>query len=170
MSRPSSFTQSVADLICEQIADGKSLRSICLTEEMPNKSTVFRWLADNQPFRDQYALAREAQADSLFEDSLDIADDGSRDYQPDADGNERVDHDHIARSRLRVDTRKWMAGKLRPKKYGERLDLTHANPDGTTLLPPTIAISFAAGGPGFGGKTEEETPDAGGTGTAQPEA
>lgn len=118
--RPSEFSQVVADQICENLADGKSLRSICLTDDMPAKSTVFRWLAANEAFRDQYIRAREAQADSLFEDSLDIADDGTRDYIATENGPV-VNHDHIARARLRVDTRKWMAGKLQPKKYGDRI-------------------------------------------------
>lgn len=90
---------------------------------MPNKSTVFRWLADQEAFRDQYARAREAAADSLADDILEIADDGRHDYVETDLGDgvigSRVDHDHIARSRLRVDTRKWLASKLKPKKYGE---------------------------------------------------
>lgn len=126
MGRPSDFTQEIVDSICEQIADGKSLRSICLAEDMPSKTTVFKWLAANAVFADQYARAREAQADTLFEDSLDIADDGKRDYVVDSDGKAVVDHDHIQRARLRVDTRKWMAGKLRPKVYGDRIHTEHS--------------------------------------------
>ncbi len=135
MGRPSSFTQEVADAICEGIADGQSLRSICLSEDMPTKATVFRWLADERyaVFRDQYVRARETQADALFDEILQIADDGTRDTYTDKDGNERTDQDVIARSRLRVDARKWMAGKLRPKVYGDKVDLTHANPDGSKM-------------------------------------
>ena len=136
MGRPSEFTQETADAICELIADGKSLRSICLAEEMPSKTTVFKWLAARPEFVDRYARAREAQADSLFEDSLDIADDGSRDVIVTEDGRELVNHDHIARARLRVDTRKWMAGKLRPKKYGDRTEIT--GKDGAPLIPPPL--------------------------------
>jgi len=125
MARPSSFTQKVADAICEGIAEGRSLRDICDEPGMPNKATVFRWLADDtfSLFRDQYTRAREAQADVLFDEILQIADDGTRDTYTDKDGNERTDQDVIARSRLRVDARKWMAGKLRPKVYGDKLEL-----------------------------------------------
>lgn len=80
MARPSTFTEEVAGLICERLADGESLRSICSQEGMPSKSMVFRWLAANEAFRDQYARAREAQADTLFDEILDIADDGRNDW------------------------------------------------------------------------------------------
>jgi hypothetical protein len=123
IGRPSDFTQEIADAICERIADGESLRAICLPEDMPARSTVFRWLAAHKEFQYQYARAREEQADALFDEILQIADDGRNDSYTDDDGNVRTDHDVIARSRLRVDSRKWMAGKLRPKKYGERLEI-----------------------------------------------
>lgn len=143
MPRPSDFTQEIADLICDKLAEGKSLRSICLAEDMPSKSAVFRWLAANEAFRDQYARAREAQADALFDDILDIADDGSNDFitKENADGSEyeAVNAEHIQRSRLRVDARKWMAGKLQPKKYGEKLALT--DPDGERLKIEVVTFA-----------------------------
>lgn len=135
--RPSSFTQEMADLICDALAEGYSLRRICKGEGMPNIATVCRWLAGNDEFRKQYAHAREIQADTLFDETLDIADDGSNDTYLDEDGNQRTDHDVIARSRLRVETRKWMAGKLKPKVYGDKVDLNHGvqpeNPLATLL-------------------------------------
>ena len=67
-------------MICERIADSKSLRSICSEDEMPNKAIVFRWLKAHEDFSDQYARAREAQADSLFDDVLSIADDSRNDW------------------------------------------------------------------------------------------
>jgi hypothetical protein len=122
MARPTVFSQATADSICEQLAEGLSLRSICLDEAMPGKSTVFRWLESNEPFRDQYTRAREAQADSLADEIVDIADDGQRDYTIDPEtGREIVNHDHIARAKLRVEARKWIACKLKPRKYGDRL-------------------------------------------------
>lgn len=125
MSRPTEFSLFLADEICELIAEGHSLRSICSTEDMPNKSTVFRWLAANKEFCDQYARARECQADTLADEILDIADDGKGDTYLDAEGNERVDHEAIARSRLRVDARKWIATKLKPRVYGDKVETTH---------------------------------------------
>jgi len=129
--RPSSFTQEVADRICEALMEGHSLRAICAAEDMPNKGTVFRWLAANKEFSDQYARAREAQADCLFDDILEIADDGRNDKYTDDEGMQRTDYDVIARSKLRVDARKWMAAKLRPRVYGDKLAI-----GGADDLPP----------------------------------
>jgi hypothetical protein len=122
------FTQELADTICERIANGESLRSICDGGGFPDKATVFRWLSFNDDFRDQYARAREAQADAIFDDILTIADDGQNDWmeKKDAEGENigwRENGEAIRRSQLRIDARKWMAGKLKPKKYGEKLDL-----------------------------------------------
>lgn len=128
MGRPSEFTQEIADTICERLAEGESLRAICAGDEMPNKATVFKWLVKFPTFGDQYARARESQADALFDEILTISDDGSNDTYTDEDGNVRTNQDVIARSRLRVDARKWMAGKLRPKKYGDKLELS-GDPD-----------------------------------------
>lgn len=137
--RPSAFTQDIADTICERIADGESLRAICDEEGLPTKTSVFRWLADSEQFRDQYARAREAQADALVDDMLDIADDGRNDWMEkhNAEGEAigwRENGEAIRRSQLRIDARKWMAGKLRPKKYGDKIDLTHAGPDGSPIV------------------------------------
>ncbi len=72
----------------------------------------------------QYARAREMQADALFDEALAIADDGSGDWAVDKDGKKTLDHEHVQRSRLRVDTRKWAAGKLAPKRYGDKMQHT----------------------------------------------
>lgn len=124
--RPSGYSDELADTICERLADGESLRSICCDENMPSQSMVFRWLADERyaSFREKYARAREAQADAIFDEIIDIADDGSNDWmerrREDGSVDEVVNHEHIQRSRLRIDARKWMAGKLRPKVYGDK--------------------------------------------------
>lgn len=125
VGRPSSFTQETADTICDRLCAGESLRKICCDEAMPDQATVYRWLRTNDAFREQYTRAREIQADTLFDETLDISDDGSNDWMEDkekADGF-RYNGDAVQRSRLRIDTRKWMAGKLAPKKYGEKVDL-----------------------------------------------
>lgn len=130
MARPSEFTQEKADAICQQLAEGNSLRSICLDEDMPAKSTVLSWLLKHEhaAFLDQYTRARELQADTHVDEMPDIADDGSNDYitKTNADGStyEQVNSEHIQRSRLRIDTRKWIAERMRPKKYGSKVALT----------------------------------------------
>lgn len=137
--RPSSFTDEIADTICEQIAEGKSLRAVLReNENLPAASTVCRWLAQNESFRKQYARAREAQADALFDEILEIADDGRNDSYTDEDGREHTNQDVIARSRLRVDARKWMAGKLRPKVYGDKLEVAGPGPNGEHAAKVTV--------------------------------
>lgn len=144
--RPSGFSQEQADHICSRLAEGESLRSICLADEMPDKSTVFRWLEERPDFRDQYACAREAQADAIFDEILDIADDGSNDWMEKrgSDGENigwQENGEALRRSALRVDARKWMAGKLRPKKYGDKLQ--HTGADGESPVQVTIQAADA---------------------------
>lgn len=127
MGRPSDFTPEIANRICEELIEGASLRAICLADDMPNAATVCRWLGKHEDFREQYAHAREAQADTLTDEMLDIADDGSNDWMEKKNGQGDVigveyNGDAVQRSRLRIDTRKWYASKLAPKKYGEKIE------------------------------------------------
>jgi len=132
--RPSDYTQALADLICERLSDGESLRAICREEDMPNKATVFRWLGDNVTFSDQYARAREEQAESLVDEIVSIADEEVTTVRADKHGSKPdiqdgetaltevvFDSVAVARNKLRVDARKWVASKLKPKKYGDRI-------------------------------------------------
>lgn len=121
--RPSAYTPAVASAICEALADDMSLRKLCAQPAMPSMTTVMRWLADETKpeFRLHYAHAREAQADFLAAEILEIADDSSGDIIIDKDGRPRVNNEVIARARLRVDSRKWLASKMVPKKYGNRI-------------------------------------------------
>lgn len=126
------YTDDIANEICSRLVDGKSLKKICEMEDMPSKSTVFKWLSENEVFSDKYARAREAQADTLADEIIDIADDGENDTYEDDEGNVRTNQDVIARSRLRVDARKWIASKLKPKKYGDKIqtDIQPLDKDG----------------------------------------
>lgn len=121
--RPSSFTQEIADEICARLSDGQSMRSICREESMPCMTTVFKWLRENEGFAQQYARAKDETADAMSEDILDIADDVTEDPQS---------------RRVRIDARKWIASKLKPKKYGDKLDL---NAD----IKGSLAVTIAAG-------------------------
>lgn len=145
MARPSEYTAEIATAICERISEGESLRAICREDGMPDKTTVLRWLGANAPFRTQYAGAREAQADHMAEEILQIADDGLNDTYVDDDGQVRTDHDVIARSKLRVDARKWLASKMAPKKYGDKLAIGGADdlPPIATLTDEQLAAKIA---------------------------
>ncbi len=130
--RPTKYTKALAGIVCERLAGGESLRAVCRDETMPDKATVLRWLGDDDKaeFRDQYARAREAQAEAIADEILEIADDSTNDFmeRKRADGPSEtvLNAEHVQRSRLRVDTRKWLLAKLQPKKYGDRLDLRHS--------------------------------------------
>jgi hypothetical protein len=126
VGRPSAFSKQLAKTICDRLSLGESLRRLCSDDEMPSKSMVMRWLADNAEFRDQYAHAREAQADHWAEEIIEISDDGTGDVIVDDEGNERVNNDVINRSKLRVDTRKWLMARMAPKKYGDKIQQEHS--------------------------------------------
>jgi hypothetical protein len=115
MSRPSDFTQELADQICAQLSDGQSLRAVCRQESMPSATSVFNWLRSNRSFLEQYARAKEESADAMADDILDIADDKAEDAQS---------------RRVRIDARKWIASKLKPKRYGDKVETTLTGPDG----------------------------------------
>ena len=124
--RPTRYTPKVAADICTRLAEGESLRAICRDDTMPGLRTVMRWLfdGDHDEFWQHYARAREAQAEVRADEIIEIADDAAGDFTTDKDGKETVSHEHIQRSRLRVDARKWIASKLLPKRYGDRLQHT----------------------------------------------
>ncbi len=135
MGRPSEYTAETATAICSRIIAGESVRQIAASPEMPAQSTIYQWLQVHGDFAEQYARAREAQAEHLQDEILSIADDGKNDTYLDEDGNTRVDQDVVARSRLRVDTRKWLMSKLAPKKYGDKITQEVTGANGAPLVP-----------------------------------
>jgi hypothetical protein len=146
MGRPSSYTPELADEIVERLSEGEPLASICRDEHMPAVRTVSDWKEAHPSFSADFARAREEGEDYLAAECLEIADDGRRDYHVSDDGREVVDHDHIQRSKLRIETRLKLLAKWNPKKYGDRL--THAGDaeapvqvehSGTVALAPSDA-------------------------------
>lgn len=137
--RPSDYNSDVTSAICVRLGLGESLREICRDEAMPDKSTVMRWLATHQEFRDQYASAREAQADYYAEEIIEISDDGTNDWmerkRSDGSAEEVENKEVLNRSRLRVDTRKWLMARMAPKKYGDKITQEVTGADGSPLVP-----------------------------------
>ena len=130
--RPTSYTDEIANKICSQISTShKSLRTICKGDDMPCVATVLNWLNTNEKFLAQYTRAKEEQADYLVEEMLDIADDSSNDTIETERGKVE-NREWTNRSRLKVDTRKWIASKLKPKKYGDKI--THDGQIGITPI------------------------------------
>lgn len=118
MPRPLDYRQDVADEICDLLKQGKSLRKICESSAFPDRHIVFKWLADNENFQRSYHYAREAFSDAEFERMSDIIEDAET-------------SEDLARARLKIDTMKWMLGKMRPKKYGDKIAI-----GGAEDLPP----------------------------------
>lgn len=139
--RPSKYTKELADAICERLAMGESMRTVCIEETMPAMSTIFKWLRENDQFSEQYARAKQESADAMAEEILDIADNGTNDWETIELENgyekEVINHEVLARSRLRVDTRKWLMAKMKPKKYGDKIDMTT---NGKELPTPIVNV------------------------------
>lgn len=136
--RPSDYNTDMASRICEEIASGRSLRMICVSDEFPADRTVYRWLEAHEEFRQQYARARELQAETLADEILDISNTpviGAK-TKTGKDGVEVTEGDMIEHRRLQVDARKWLAGKLAPKKYGDKVDHSH------TVNPINVNIAL----------------------------
>lgn len=124
MGRHTEYNKEVADNICVDIAESRvSLKTICQKEGYPCVSTVYKWLNENKDFSDNYARAKRDQADMLVEEIIEIADASEHDTIVGENGT-YPNHEWINRSKLRVDARKWVASKLFPKKYGEKIDMT----------------------------------------------
>lgn len=116
------------DKIIADIANGMSLSDVCRQDSMPHRATVHALIERDDVFRDKYARAATVRAEAMFEEILNIADDGTNDWMDrmSADGSigETVlNGEHVQRSRLRIDARKWILSKMNPKKYGEKLDV-----------------------------------------------
>ena len=106
--RPTNYSPGLVTKICERIMSGQTLRRICNSRGMPPLRTLFRWLDQHRDFAERYARAKEIQVEVLADEILDIADDPA--LQP---GEKRV----------RIDARKWLAAKLKPRKYGDRASI-----------------------------------------------
>lgn len=108
------------------IIDGGTWRS-ARSELKIGNSTISRWMQDAD-FRERYARACDVRADALFEEMLEIADDGSNDWMErrNSDGTMigwQENGEALRRSALRIDARKWMLGKMKPKVYGDRMQV-----------------------------------------------
>lgn len=106
---PKVFEAGIREDILAEISKGKSLVKVCQMDGMPNPKTVYEWLKSDEDFSNNYARAKDERAEFHFEECLEIADNASV--------------DDVQNARLRIDTRKWMLGKMAPKKYGDKIDV-----------------------------------------------
>ena len=151
--RPSKYTAAIADEICQRLSLGESLRSVCRDEHMPDESTVREWARNPEhDFSPRYIRARETGCYALADETLEIADNGSNDWmvRHSANGDDVtvLNSEHVQRSRLRVDTRKWLLSKMLPAVFGDRIQ--HA---GDAQQPLTVQVVS------FSGKTDQREDD-----------
>lgn len=134
--RPTKYTKELGDLICERISTGESVRSIERDENMPSGVTIYSWLLDEdkEEFLKHYSRARDTQAEVIFEEIIELADKSLEDII----GDDKSDSARVQARKLQIDARHWHLSKLRPKKYGDKLDLTSG---GDKLPQPIINVN-----------------------------
>lgn len=130
--RPTDYSKEKADEICELLATGMSLRTVCKKDNMPDMSTVFAWIRTHEDFSNQYAKAKEEAIDAKHEELEALGDEAielSQRVDPKASGAV------VNAVRLKADNLKWVMSKLKPKKYGDKVDVTS---DGKAIKGNTI--------------------------------
>lgn len=119
--RPTDYTDDLVDLICDGLVQGKSLNKICTEEGMPDIATVFRWLGKYEIFRDKYAKAKEQGVEARAEHLEEIGDEAialAQSVDP------KASNAVVQAYKLKSDNAKWAMSKLKPKKYGDKIDMT----------------------------------------------
>lgn len=121
MGRPTTYTIELANNICEQIGLGNSMRKVLGNESMPAMSTVFLWLREHKDFSEQYERAREERTEAQQEDLLELGDEAvSLAQAVDSKASNAV----VSAVKLKADNMKWVMSKMKPKKYGDKIDMT----------------------------------------------
>jgi hypothetical protein len=147
--RPSGYSPELADVICWQLAMGKTLTSICEAPGMPDESTVRKWALDQEgEFYPHYARARELGYLKMADDILDIVDDGRNDWMTIRKGDaefEVVNREVVDRSKLRFEARRWLLSKALPKLYGDKLDVKTTHEAGASFRDILAAMGGASG-------------------------
>jgi hypothetical protein len=137
MGRTAIYSDEIADKVLAGLKAGKTLREVCREDGMPAAPTVIEWIYEKKhgDFAERYARAREIGYQQMADEILELADDGRNDWVDRQDGVRVANHEHITRSRLRFDARRWLLSKALPKIYGDKL--AHSGPDGG---PMQIAV------------------------------
>ena len=140
--RPTIFTQELADDICDRVAAGETIAAICREEEMPDRTTIWRWMRATPEFAEQLQYAIELRCDHWVDETIEISDDSKDDtIEVVTDEGELKIFPNTAkiqRDRLRVDTRKWAACKLYRRRYGDHVVQEHTGKDGGPIQSQTI--------------------------------
>ena len=122
--------------ILEQIINGEFFQDIADMAGV-SRTSMTKWL--ELEHKDDYACAREERYHRLAEQVIEIADDSNGDIRKDENGIERTDTEVVARSRLRVDARKWYVAKMLPRQYGDKTDIALTGADGGAIKVETLS-------------------------------
>jgi hypothetical protein len=140
--RPTEYTPEKGDLICQLTGEGHRISKIAKDADI-TRDTIVRWQRDNslllpdgEKFSDAYARALEIGWELMAHEMLEVADDGTNDFYTTEDGQEKCNHEHIQRSRLRVDTMKWILSKRVARVFGDKLDVTGIPANQTNIVLP----------------------------------
>ena len=133
MARPIEWTQEkkevAIEIIFTEMAQGKSLRQILDHDDtLPSRRLFYEWMAKDSVLSNHYEAISQLRADMMFDEMIEIADDGTNDFMTKEIGDgvevQVLNSEHIQRSRLRIDARKWILSKMVPKKFGDKTDIT----------------------------------------------
>lgn len=131
------MTEQQFEAICKEIETSSlGLGKICEKHGL-TRYNVLDFIRVNEAGANRYARAKELQMDYLAEEIIDISDDSSNDTLITEKG-EQENKEWTNRSKLRVDTRKWLMSKLAAKKYGDKIDVTSG---GDKIAPFVITLT-----------------------------
>lgn len=102
-----------------------SIATICKRKGMPSKATVFRWKAGHPDFATMYEAAKVEQLYAGIDECTEIADKAKK------------TSDDIAHAKLRIDTRIKVAQRLKPKEFGDKVDVNHGGQGDNPLTTVT---------------------------------
>lgn len=134
VGRPTTYSDETVTEICRQIAEGRSLTSICKVDGMPDITTVYEWQRKHPEFSQRYAKARQDAADTLADEILRISDELEH----------ATDPIQIQAARLRVESRRWIASRLKPQTWGDKVQAEITGADGAPL--PLVTVQFVQPG------------------------
>lgn len=146
--RPIEWTGEAKEIavtaICLGISTGKSLKSILDKDDsLPSYSSFMTWIGEDEKFLEKYRVAIDIRTEVRAEEITDIADAPPQTYI-DANGATRIDPAFIAMQKNRMDARKWEASKLKPKKYGDKLNVEATGKDGAPLAVAPVHVYLPA--------------------------
>ena len=128
LGRPPTYSPELGAKIFERIIERGTVRRACADPDMPAEHTLYVWAARDPEFRQLFAHARELAVERWAEEILEISDD------PHLDPLDK---------RVRIDARRWVMGKLAPRRYGDRVQIA-GDPTAPLVLSAVPDLSMCS--------------------------